>query len=259
MRRIAIAFAMQWISFSVFGLGAVLDGEIPLRIYPTAPAAVDATSRGGAGDYASSARDTVQVLSTPTDPRLTLMTDLLRQLPPGAGLDLPGITLADEYGDELVDYDPQSEKPPKLLNPGGCWVNNLQELTRIQVFSGAVETLPSSSNISLRITCTQASKVRLIPQQAGQEVRVWSASLVGGAPVQRTGIEIIAEEMSNYRPLVDGQFQTIAKGDGLHRVNIDFRVVAYEGSELAPRYPKQGGEIAVQDISLEIRSSPIQQ
>ncbi|WP_373079042.1 hypothetical protein [Zhongshania sp.] len=251
MCRIVFAAIAQAIALVAHGLDTELSGVISLQVYPTAPVSGLATGAtaamvGGETIHRPGGRYEVQYLP---------LASLLGSLPPAAGVDIPGIRRADEYSDALVDYDPQAEPQSELSNGGGCWVGNLQSLSRIEVASRSGEAWPSSLPVAVNIVCMQASTIQLIPMQAGREVRAWSAVLVKSPSLEPFAIEIMPELVPGYGALVDNQFQTQPEDDALHRVKLAMRVVVYTGNEFQREYPRRGGYIDVRDIAFQIKST----
>jgi len=232
--------------------GAILDLDIPVSLVSeVAPGELGFASENGAlhatGSAALAERgDTVVV---------TPVLQLLEELPTGAGLDIPGISLADEYSENLVDYDPES-RPPRRAVGGQCWVANPGELMQIRINSPDVDALPTSPAISVRVVCSEPSRIRLVPQQHGRDVRDWRASLLPQAGGKGTLVSIGPRSLGSGVSLGDAEYFTVENGDALHRVEIDWQALVYEGPANNPQYPRRGGKIAAEGISLQIVARP---
>lgn len=255
VRRLVVVAILQAQALSAHGLDAALSGVFPLKVYPAAPE-LSVPAGGDAGVLGVELpAGSVGRLAVPYQS----LSNLLGRLPPAVGVDIPGIRRADEYDDTLVDYDLQAEQQPELTNGGGCWVSNLQSLSRIEVATRSGEAWPSSLPVAVNIVCMQASRVQLVPMQGGREVRAWSAALAKDPSLAPLLIEIMPELVPGYGALADNQFQTQAQGDALHRLKLAIRVVAYAGNEFQREYPRRGGDIDARDIALQIKSTAIVQ
>lgn len=249
MRNI-IAVALWLWSVAVCAQSSVAGSRIALKVYPLAP---EIALPGGAVNGALSV---APVFATGSLTRVRAVLGQAGDAMPGVGLNKPGIRAADEYAESLLDVDPQALPPPSQLNKGGCWFSNTRGLANIVVTSQAGDALPSSPAFDITVVCLHPSTVRLLPQQAGQGVRSWSAALVRLAGAEPLPIGLLAEVLPRSVPLADSQFTTQASGDGLHRRTLNLRLVAYAGSEFERRYPRRGGDIVARDIALQIHSSP---
>lgn len=254
MRRIMFAIITQAVALVAYGLDTDLNGVIPLKVYPSAPVPGLTTAAAAMVD-----EEKLQRPSDRFEAQHLPLANLLARLPPATGVDIPGLRHGDEYSDALVDYDPQAEQQPEPSNSGGCWVNNLQRLSHIEVASRSGEAWPSSMPVEVNIVCVQASTVQLIPMQSGREVRVWSAALVKDSSIEPYPVEIMPELVPGYSALIDSQFPTQAQGDALHRLKVEIRVVVYAGNEFQREYPRRGGDIDVRDIALQIKSTKVPQ